>query len=339
MSRDQLVSWFQECYPSICEEMRNTDHTYVQSNPNKYHAEGTVWTHTMMVMTWIEATVFDSKKEVLLLTALLHDIGKPKAQEFIEADGTRPDRYRFAGHEGISTMLAIQILKRYQIHRQLTDWDLEDILYLISTHGEAIPEGCYLETHRRIFRGADKGGAIRRVDESNKSLQYKPHRYAKRTPTHGKELIILTGLPCSGKSTYVESLKDCTIVSRDSLIIEFVPEATSYNEAYRIAHSTEESKNALNKAFDAMVNKAIHKDKVVIDMTMMSLSARRTMLNRFNKHIAHSKVFLTDMKIIRKRNTEREGKDIPDFVLNNMSKSFIIPTVEEGFKTVELIVT
>ena len=200
--RNKIVSWFQEMCPGMCEDMMVTNHTYEHTNPNKFHAEGTVWTHTMMVMTWIEATVFDDSKEVLLLTALLHDIGKPDAIEFVPADGARPDRYRFIGHEGISTMKAIEVLQRYQRHNQLSDQHLKDVLYLIGVHGSAIPDNCYLEGHRRVFRQADKGGAIRRVDENNTSLQYQPHKYTKRRPVPGKELIILTGLPCSGKSTY-----------------------------------------------------------------------------------------------------------------------------------------
>lgn len=339
MNRNHIVSWFQECYPDICQEMMDANHTYDQANPNKFHAEGTVWTHTMMVMTWLEATAPSTHKEVLLLTALLHDIGKPAAQEFIPEDDKRPDRFAFKGHEGLSTMKAIAILKRYQAYSQLSSWELQDVLYLISTHGSYIPNGCYLENHRRIFRAADKGGAIRRVDESNPSLQYQPNKYAKRSPKPGKELIILTGLPASGKTSYVYGLEGYTIVSRDQLIKDLVPEAITYTEAYAVMHSGPESRAKLDKEFDKMVNAAIKDDKVVIDMTMMSLSSRRKMLNRFNNHTAHSKVFLTDLNILRYRNENRGGKVIPDHVIDFMSKAFIIPTVEEGFEDVELIVT
>ena len=335
--RNKIVSWFQQEYPDICKAMMDTNHTYEHTNPNKFHAEGTVWTHTMMVMTWIEAAVFSIKKEVLMLTALLHDIGKPDAKEFVPADGIRPDRYRFNGHEGLSAMKAIEVLQRYQSHHQLSDQDLKDVLYLISTHGSAIPGSCYLETYRRVFRQADKSGAIRRVDERNPSLQYQPHKYAKRQPVHGKELIILTGLPCSGKSTYKESLEGYTLISRDNLIMQLATDGLDYNQAYEEVHAN--GREFLDKEFDKMVNAAIKSDKVVIDMTMMSLGARRSMLNRFNKHVAYSKVFLTNLTVINERNNNRAGKHIPDYVLHNMSTSFLIPTVEEGFEDVELLIT
>ena len=317
--------------------MMEANHTYDHINPNKFHAEGTVWTHTMMVMTWIEATAPAATKEVLLLTALLHDIGKPSTQELIPADETRPDRYRFSGHEGVSTMKAISILKRYQLHHNLPHKALIGALYLVSTHGSYIPDNCYLAAHRRAFRQADKNGAIRKVDESDQSLQYKPHKYAKRSPVADKELIILTGLPCSGKSTYVEALEGYTIVSRDALIMQLAPCGLSYNEAYQKLHATAEDRKHLDAMFDKMVNYAVKQDKVVIDMTMMSLSARRKMLNIFSNHTAYSKVFLTDMSTIHKRNEARIGKTIPEFVLDNMSKSFLIPTIEEGFEDVEAI--
>jgi putative nucleotidyltransferase with HDIG domain len=68
----------------------------------EHHPEGDVWVHTRLLLTHMR-----NPSPVLALSALLHDIGKPRTSK------TDPDgRIRFFGHEGVSARMAEEILRR-----------------------------------------------------------------------------------------------------------------------------------------------------------------------------------------------------------------------------------
>ncbi len=77
-------------------------------NP-KWHQEGSVWAHTMLVIdeaAKLKTQENNDRNIVLMLTALLHDIGKPKCTEVI--DGNITSR----GHEAIGAYMAKKFLLR-----------------------------------------------------------------------------------------------------------------------------------------------------------------------------------------------------------------------------------
>jgi poly(A) polymerase len=68
----------------------------------EHHPEGDVWVHTRLLLTQMR-----NPSPVLALSALLHDIGKPRTSK------TDPDgRIRFFGHEGVGARMAEEILRR-----------------------------------------------------------------------------------------------------------------------------------------------------------------------------------------------------------------------------------
>ena len=68
----------------------------------EHHPEGDVWIHTRLLLTHLK-----NPTPVLALSALLHDIGKPRTSK------TDPDgRIRFFGHEGVGARMAEEILRR-----------------------------------------------------------------------------------------------------------------------------------------------------------------------------------------------------------------------------------
>jgi putative nucleotidyltransferase with HDIG domain len=84
---------------------------------NKYHF-GDVWSHTLMVMDNVEPIL------VLRLSALLHDIGKPKVKKVTETG------IHFYKHDFVGAEMSISILKRLEIAD-----DLHEIIYfLINKH-------------------------------------------------------------------------------------------------------------------------------------------------------------------------------------------------------------
>jgi poly(A) polymerase len=68
----------------------------------EHHPEGDVWVHTRLLLTHLK-----KPSPVLALSALLHDIGKPRTSK------TEPSgRIRFFGHEGVGARMAEEILRR-----------------------------------------------------------------------------------------------------------------------------------------------------------------------------------------------------------------------------------
>jgi putative nucleotidyltransferase with HDIG domain len=347
ISRDILVNWFIKNYPDEYKTMLGTNHYVDPLEPNPFHIEGSVWTHTLMVMTWIEAKFGEVQNvmSVLLTAGLLHDLGKPIAKEYKEATDTKGARHSFGGHEGISTLKAIGILKNLQkdFPEVYTLNVVEDIIKVISLHGCHIDSGEErLDELLTYFREADKRGAVRNVDE-NIFSQYKPRHFA-RTYTEtitDKELVMMVGYPCSGKSHYVAThFPNHVVVSRDNFMQEYTNQykaGLTYNEAYIFVHEDKDFLQQFNNEFNNHVNNMSKENKVVVDMSMSSLSSRRKMINRFSNHKLKCVVMLTDETTIKHRNKNRNGKFIKESVFSTMGKSFVMPVLKEGFVEIKVV--
>lgn len=353
MTRHTLTKWFIENYPGMYRSMCESDHNIGTSHINPYHAEGSVWTHTMMVMTWLEAQYrkdpggqIPQTRTTLLTAALLHDIGKPLAEVTKEASSTLPKRKSFPGHEGLSTHSAVGVLKDLQkdFPEEYDDAIVEKILEVIGTHGVFIEgDDSYLKELRVLFREADKMGAVR--EEDVLTSQYPGRNFVSPSNTPSKKVTLMVGLPCSGKSSYIAAAaSNFTVVSRDSYLFEWCkdnPSLTTYSDVYKWVHEDPERLRSFNNAFDRYVKEAAAGElDVVVDMTMMTLNSRRTMLRKFRDHSWHAIVMMTDNDTIQKRNEERakDGKFIPPKVLFNMASSFVYPVKEEGFESINLVI-
>ena len=308
------VQQLMETFPGIVEAMKQCDHN------SSYHMEGSVWTHTMMVYSYIKGAHPDNT--VLLLAALLHDVGKPFVKTISDEGKTR-----FSGHEGYSTFLARDILEELKVPKSL----MLDVLRVISLHGvniSQLPNIPYLS----MFRKADAGGRI-----SNNPLEdYQPrrfHRLWKTFPNH--TVTILIGLPACGKSTYASSFPN--VVSRDNCLLEYFP-SDSYDEAYAKSHANDESRAAFNAYFESYIQSiASRQVDTIIDMTMLSLSDRRSMMAKFPKARFKAIVFLPTLATIYSRNAIRSktGKTLSPEVYNHMMTKFVMPVLEEGFEAIE----
>ncbi|MDF2879554.1 MAG: cca [Clostridiaceae bacterium] len=93
-------------------------------NP-KYHPEGDVWNHTMLVLdkaSKLKDSSLDS--EIFMLSALLHDIGKPKSTQIID------DKITSNGHEKIGVEIAKSLLERITNDKRI----IEGVLNIIENH-------------------------------------------------------------------------------------------------------------------------------------------------------------------------------------------------------------
>ncbi len=152
------------------------------------------------------------------------------------------------------------------------------------------------------------------------------------------ELVMLCGIPTSGKSTYVKKLKsmkyweNTVVLSTDDYIEEYAKRVgQTYNEVFDdvIPDATRELELQLNMAKD--------KGKDIIwDQTNLSIKTRKKKLAKLPSYYRRNAVYFeVSLEDALERNKHREGKFIPESILKRMWHQFEIPTRNEDFDYVE----
>jgi predicted kinase len=346
----------------LVDQMERCDHGHLQYVPddepgdkyehviNPFHVEGSVWTHTMMVMNELKrrGPSFEAH-----MAAILHDIGKPDVRDVVMKDDGSV-RVRFFGHAGFSFYRAIDVMKDWAI----TDTDRQHILTIISLHGEFYDfvrgeevkskqwkkladrfkhnmslfhdvmrqvecdvNGRHTFQFENRVDADDIAKGLWEVDGAFEKLE------SKRPEYDGQPVVtLMVGPPASGKSTWVEknTIAD-TILSRDAIVME-VATGLTYTDAF---NSVDQDK--VTKIHGERLRKLV-KDKksFIVDQTSMSRKSRRKILNQLGKgYWRKAVVFATGYEEIMKRRHERKDKFIPDYVMKNMIGSFVTPLYDE----------
>lgn len=156
------------------------------------------------------------------------------------------------------------------------------------------------------------------------------------------ELVMLCGIPTSGKSTYVEKLKkldywkDAVVLSTDNYIEKCAKSVgQTYNEVFDdvIPDATRELELEFNMAKDKGRN-------IIWDQTNLSIKTRKKKLSKLPSHYHRGVIYFTvSLEDALERNKHREGKFIPESILKRMWHQFETPTLEEGFDYVEKVET
>jgi predicted kinase len=151
-------------------------------------------------------------------------------------------------------------------------------------------------------------------------------------------VILLSGIPMSGKSTWVrENYPNTLTISRDELVME-VAGTRDYNLAFKTVNQKAVDKLLVKRITDA----ATQKVDVIIDMTNVSTKVRAKNLSYFSDDYYKVAVVLPilDSAEYKRRNEFRsmnENKFIPPFVIKSMMDSFVVPTEAEGFDKIILV--
>jgi predicted kinase len=342
MTVGNLVKWFQLKYPKVVKDMHNSSHHFKDGEIlNPYHLEGDVWTHNMMVM--LEAGRLKDKCDHnmyphVLVAALLHDIGKPLARKV----NLEKERVHFWGHEPMSAILCVHILDKIQedfnirLNKRL-------IIEAIAMHTDVynIPReklearligNTNLAQLLALLSDADYAGRFFDMGERNMEMIKPAH--ANSTAFYPREVICMVGLPCTGKSRYMNMFMIANaqeggweILSRDEIVLEVGKEAgfDTYDAAFKGANQDE-----VNARFDKRRRKLIKEGKnVIVDMTNMGRKSRKRNLQGFKGYRKSAVVTMTPIEEIHKRNEAREGKTIPDKVFERMITSFQPPLYDE----------
>lgn len=326
-----------------------------------YHAEGNVYNHTKLVCNYINDffNLNEFEKDILFTAALFHDIGKITNTKFEDGKIISPYHsikgaklfreffYKnnqffipFKEREEISSLIQFHMLPPNFINKLDIDYSLikaswcvnMKLLYLLSK----------ADINGRI---ADDKKALLNIVEyfkdysseidcfySNKNFfnKYTKLKYFQDKIYYNDELfdstsfdvIIMCGLPLSGKDTYIQkNLKDIDIISLDNL-----------REKYKILPTDNSSKIVYMAKLQAkeLLRK---KTPFVWNATNIILETRQKLCKLFSNYGARVKYIYieTDYEKLLKRNRTRE-RTIPENVLNNMIKKIEVLQKYEGYE-------
>ena len=155
-----------------------------------------------------------------------------------------------------------------------------------------------------------------------------------------KTLILMVGIPGSGKSTfatklYMRNIKDghsCEIISRDKIRFALIQNDEDY-----FAHEDDVWKNYVNQA----ANSLRANELTILDATHLNGASRKKIINAikkiyWDKDIELEAVVLDENVLTcLDRNEERIGRAyVPENVIWNMNCQLTVPSKEEKFNKV-----
>ena len=156
--------------------------------------------------------------------------------------------------------------------------------------------------------------------------------------TKERELIILSGVPCSGKSTLVKEMleedKEATVISRDDILMEYGKEKFGESDYSAIWDKlSSDDQKGINELLEKRIKDASeNSNKVIIDMTMLTKKIRRDMIEKFPGFKVSIIGVVVPFRTILERNKKRyeeTGKNIPLNVLQDMWMRLEFPSVAE----------
>ena len=174
--------------------------------------------------------------------------------------------------------------------------------------------------------------------------------------TNPVKVIIMVGIPASGKDTMIEELtnkakedkmnRQADIhfypFSRDKIRFSLLKEGEDYfsheGEVEKIFYFS--IKNKIMELANGDAYTAAH-SYIIVNATHISKASRKKLMKRIacNAKVEYYALFInTKVSTALERNRKREGlARVPDNVIYNMNTRLEVPTYEEGFKKIDII--
>lgn len=357
----QWVEWLQTQHPTLVASMRSCDHHYHPQHLNKWHLEGDVWSHTMLVA---QSYAMTGIQDVCVgLTALLHDIGKPRAKFALH------DRQRllFRGHESLSAWMSWGLLQDKTLALSLTQ--RLTIFALVALHGSLYLDWFHKEDRHDVTKIAqafhgfgvefwqrlilqiqnDMQGQITKTTNQKADLlvmssavieAFEPLQLRQPHNENSIPIVFFIGLPGAGKSSFRDAYlaKGFRLISRDEQLHQVTNEP-NYRKAWQKQSADANISAKIEQTLNDSFTQAIEQQRpILIDMTNLSRKSRLNWLKRLPEHYRpHALLFVADYDTLYQRNAQRGHKSIPDTVIHSMMLSFEHPLFDE-FAQIDYVV-
>lgn len=153
-----------------------------------------------------------------------------------------------------------------------------------------------------------------------------------------KTCYVMVGLPASGKSTFIKDMcamdPDAFVYSTDNILERIASQlGKTYDDVFskHISYAQTEA--------DIWLDEAIKNDlNIIWDQTNLGVKKRRNIINRMNRKGYRVECIafrmpqsVDDITEWNARLHSRKGKTIPENIIQNMVKTYIEPTLDEGF--------
>ena len=322
----------------LVQAMKNCDHGYC-NNPNPYHLEGDVWTHTMLVYNNAYTYDFGS-----LIMALCHDIGKVISRK----ENNEKQKTSFYGHAEKSIQPTIDFICKLKKEKILTDRNVKSFIkyclpmmsnhmlyyqnrhkkdYFIYNDDKDIT--FQLEYYLDDITRCDSDGSICKFPSRGEECSYKEEFIPKPFNPDLPTINIWVGLPYSGKD-YLAEKTGYPIISYDQIRIKLYKEnhlnwkneSNLYNKAWLYCRDKDLNRYLLKELRD--INARI----MNICNTSLTRKARRSLINCINpkKYNINIKHVFCPTEVLFKRIKYRPEQIIPSNIINDMMGRMTIAT-------------
>lgn len=153
---------------------------------------------------------------------------------------------------------------------------------------------------------------------------------------------VMVGLPASGKSTYVSDMSianpDAFVYSTDRFIEDVAKNfGTSYDQVFK--NNIKRATEAMNAQLDRAIE---HRLDIIWDQTNLSVKKRKNIIGKISKFnytiecicVEPPEPENDDFVVWKTRLNSRPSKIIPEYVITNMTETFVEPAIGEGFDTI-----
>lgn len=154
-------------------------------------------------------------------------------------------------------------------------------------------------------------------------------------------IFVLVGLPGTGKSTLISNLlldyDPVFVYSTDNYIQDLADsQDKTYNDLF--ASNIKEATAFMDEQLLSAIKE---KKEVIWDQTNLRIKKRRSIISKFPSswrkecYVIVPPLDNSEVSVWNKRLLSREGKTIPQYVIDSMQSSFEYPTRTEGFDCIK----